>query len=899
MARPESVLLAVQPFAPMSRRLLLVCLLLASGFALAEEGARREYIDAGVHVPVLTKAPELLEFVQADYPEEARAEGLTASVTLAVVIDDKGGVGQVQVTKGAGHGFDEAAVAAVKRFRFTPAEVDFVPATVQIEYVYHFVLEAPSADAGVPVAPLPDAGPVLDATLTGRALVRGSRGFVAEALVACDEAPERFATSDAEGHFSLPVASGPCHVRVVAPGYFVFETEEVLEPHETREVNFFLIERLDGMQTVVRGKRDKKEVVRRTVTRAEVEKVPGSFGDPVRVVQNFPGVARAPLVLGLLIVRGANPQQTLTYYDGVQIPLLFHIGGGPSVVNSEFIDRIDFFPGGFGARYGRAVGGTVDVQSRKGASDTWHGSAKVDLLDSAVFFQAPVADNVSVAAAARRSYVDALIPLVMPDDPQGGTVMALPVYWDYQVRLDVGPKPGESRKDGASDFSLFAFGSDDSMKVVASGGARNRDLSLDFHTTFHRLVGGWSYRRNKLTYKLTPYLGYDLGTVDLGVSTLRADQWTLGLRQDLELELAERFTLRTGIDFYDQLLVGEAEIPVLSGVQYVGFPGADSQPGTQRIKQNLNTFDGALWVEGDVKLGMVTLTPGVRLSQAIVTDKTRYAADPRLWVRVEPWEHTAFKGSIGLYTQPPQAASLVDPPFGSPDLVHEKAFQSSLGVSHRFTDFINVDLTGFYNRRFDNIIGQQRAMQQPDGSFVTYRQSNNGLGRAYGLELMARHEVSKYFFGWVAYTLSRSEEYRAGLDTAYRVTTFDQTHILTVVGSVKLPRGFELGARFRYVTGQPKSPLLHDADVYRADANAFSGTFGLSRSARARDFNQLDIRVDKYFTFDRWTLDLYLDVQNVYWADNVEGTYYDYRYRTEYEIPGIPILPVLGVKASF
>jgi len=882
-------------------RFFVAFVLLSAGLAVAEEGVRREVVDAGVHIPVLTKAPELLEFVQADYPPEAKARDLAASVRLVVTIDEKGEVLDAQVPEPVGNGFDEAAVAAVKRFRFSPAEVDFKPSPVQIEYVYHFVLAAPEPDAGVEVAPdeAPDAGPQLDAKLTGKTLVRGSRGFVPEALVLCDERPDVVATSDAEGRFALDVAAGPCHVRVVAAGFFVFQTDETFAPRETREVNLYLIEKVEGMQTVVRGKRDKKEVVSVTISRDEAQKVPGTFGDPVRVIQNFPGVARAPFILGQLIVRGANPSQTLTFFDGVQIPILFHVGGGPSVVNAEFLDRLDFFPGGFGARYGRAVGGVVDVQSRRGASDTWHGSAKIDLLDTALFFQAPITENVSIAAAARRSYIDALLPLVLPKDPNGGSLLVLPVYWDYQVRLDVGAKPGAPRKDGASDFSLFVFGSDDKLQVVATGGARNRDVTVDFHTTFHRLVGGWTYRRGNVTTKLTPYVGYDLAKVNFGISNLTANQWTAGLREDLAFDISKHVTLRLGADIYDQALIGEAELPVISGTQFVEFPGSDPQVGIQRVTKTLNTFDGALFAEADFKFGPFTLTPGMRASYALIGGRVRYAADPRLWVRFQPWDHTAIKGSIGLYTQPPSAASLVDPPFGSPNLVHEKAFQSALGVSHRFTDFINLDVTGFFNRRYDNIINQNQAVVQPDGTVVTYRESNNGLGRAYGLEVLARHEVSKYFFGWIAYTLSRSEEYRAGRDTAYRVTQFDQTHILTVVASVRLPYGFELGARFRYVTGQPKSPLIHDADVYQADSNSFSGSFGPSRSARSKDFNQLDIRLDKYFVFERWTLDVYLDVQNVYWAKNVEATFYDYRFRQEFEVPGIPILPVLGVKASF
>jgi len=807
----------------------------------------------------------------------------------------------VVVPEGAGDGFDEAAVSAVKRFRFSPAEVDGAPAPVQIEYAYHFVLEAqPDAGPGTGDGGVDDrdAAARPTAKLIGAIIARGSRNRVPGAFVGCDNWPGIEAYTDEAGHFELQFPAGECEVRVAAADFNVFQTKEVLEPGEVKEVNFYVLPKVAGYQTVVRGERDKKEVVRRTLSRDELMKIPGTFGDPVRVIQDFPGVARAPFLLGQLIVRGANPNQTLTFFDGVEIPLLFHVGGGPSVVNGEFLDRVDFFPGGFGARYGRAVGGVVDVASRKGASDTWHGVAKIDLLDTSLFFEAPLAPGVSVSAAVRRSYIDALLPLVLPKDPQGGTLLVLPAYWDYQVRLDVGGKKGEKLSDG-SVYSLFAFGSDDQLKVVASGGGRNRDFSINYHTLFHRLLGTWQYKKGDTTFKVTPYGGYDLAQVDFGVAKLTADQWTAGLRADLGIDVNRYLTVRAGADIYDQVIHGSAELPVIKGTQYISFPGADPATTTQSIAQDVNTFDGALYVEVDAKLGPVTVTPGLRGSHAYIGGQVRDAWDPRLWLRYEPFEGTAIKGSIGLYTQPPPGTSMVPPPFGSPQLTHERAFQTSLGVFQRVTDHINIDVTGFFNRRYENIVSPGTTIVNADGTITRTRESNDGLGKAYGLEVMLRHEVSKYFFGWVAYTLSRSEERRAGTTDPYVLASFDQTHILTVVGSVRLPWGFELGARFRYVTGRPKTPLAHDTDYFQADNFSYGSTFGAYRSTRVKDFNQLDVRLDKNFYFRDWTLDVYIDVQNVYNAQNVEGTFYDYRYRQEFDVPGIPIIPVLGLKASF
>ncbi|PTL77840.1 TonB family protein [Vitiosangium sp. GDMCC 1.1324] len=865
----------------------------ARAWAQAYDGARREEVDAGVHTPVLTKAPELVHFVEAVFPPEAAAAGKTASVEMLITIDEKGQVSDAQVVKPVGDGFDEAALAAVRQFQFSPAEVDGAPAPIQIQYVYNFVLQPPKVEESAPPPPP-------QATLTGQLLARGSRSRVDGATVRCGDDPEApEALSDAEGHFTLKVTPGVCDVRVVANDYHLFTTKETLAPGETTEVIFYLLPKAPGYETVVRGVREKKEVVRRTLERQELQKVPGTFGDPIRVIQNLPGVARAPFISGQLIVRGAAPDQTLTYFDGVQVPLLYHLGGGPSVLNAEFIDKVDFYPGGFSSRYGRAVGGVVDVSTRKGASDTLHGSAKVDLLDSGFFLEAPVTDGISVAGAARRSYVDVLLPLVLPEDPEGGTLLVLPRYWDYQVRMDFGAKRGsEPGPGGRHSGYVMAFGSDDLLNVVATGGGRNRDVTVDTRTLFHRVTGNWTYRLGNLTSVFTPYGGYDLARFGFGETKLDANVWSLGGREDLSLELTSWLTARAGADARFEHTVAGGKLPVLGGIQYPAFPGSEPKAEMQELKRVANAFDGGLYGELDLKFGLVTLTPGVRATYARIYGQDRFVADPRLWARYQPTERTAVKGSLGLYSQPPNTFNLEPAPLGNPALTHERAFQTSLGVEQQLTEALSVDLTGYYNRRYDLVVSPGETVQNDDGTLTRYQYGNRGLGRAYGMEIMLRHAVTRNFFGWIAYTLNRSEQRRVG-GNDYRLTTWDQTHILTAVASYRLPYGFELGARMRYVTGRPTTPLQHVFDIYNVDRNGFSGSYGEINSIRYKPFHQLDLRLEKSWLFQSWTLAAYIDVQNVYNASNVEATFTDYRFREQFEVPGIPILPVLGIKGSF
>jgi TonB family protein len=522
-------------------------------------------------VPRLTKAPSLVKQVEARFPPEAAAKGLTAEVRMVITIAEDGTVSNAQIPTPVGQGFDEAALEAVRAFQFSPAEVDGVPASVQVEYVYHFTYSEPAT--GSEAAPVGESRARSPATLTGHLISRGSRTRVVGATVRCGDdpgAPE--ATSDDEGRFTLHVEAGECAVRVVAPNFQPFQTVETLKANETVEVVFYLVPSGGALETVVRSERPKKEVVRRSVSREEAEKTPGTFGDPIRVLQNLPGVARAPLVSGDLLVRGSNPGQTSTMMDGVRIPLLFHLLGGPSVINSEFIDTLDFYPGDYGTQYGRAVGGAVDVMTRKGASDTLHGSVKVDALDTGLFIESPLADGISVAAAARRSYIDALLPMFMPKT-EGSTISVVPRYWDYQLRVDFGtrtkeaPAPGIGRSTG----HIMAFGADDRLAVVTSGENEARDLDLGIHTHFHRVTGDWTYRKGNLSSTFAPYVGLDQGQVGIGSYKEDRSIYSTGARQTFSLELSPALTLRTGADVYFEHVLINVQAPAPRDSSTWGF----------------------------------------------------------------------------------------------------------------------------------------------------------------------------------------------------------------------------------------------------------------------------------------------------------------------------------------
>jgi TonB family protein len=865
----------------------------ADGF----EGARSEVVDAGVHIPVLTKAPAIVSSVEPVYPEEAKPAQLAGDVSMAVDIAADGRVANVEVLQGSGHGFDEAAVAAVKQFVFSPAEIDNVPAAVRIQYTQHFFFTAPPPpDAGPPPDADVDAGPpapVFPVAVKGKVLERGSRKPVAGAgvVVSLDgSVVGEPAVTEADGHFELRSPPGDVEIQVLDAKHQAFKTKETLKTGELLEVTYYVMPKSYGLyETVVKGEREKKEVTRRTLVREELEKVPGSLGDPIRVLTNLPGVARPPLIFGFLIVRGASPNDTGTYIDGVQLPLIYHFGGGPSVINPEFLDRIDFFPGGFGANYGRAIGGIVDVYTRPAKDNEFHGSAKIDLLDSGAYLSAPIVEGLTVSFAARRSYVDLVLKAVLPLVSSSAVAVA-PQYYDYQARLTYRPTGSKHM------FELFFLGSDDILTVASSDPANN--FTVNNHTGFQRLVGTWIYRDGPLTVKTSPYVGLDEQSTGVGTIKIDTPAQIAGIRESIEYVIAPQATFRAGLDV--QLTRSTYSFLVPNFIRnYRSFPGEQPDPSPTELTGRRDKYDYGEYGELEFNPGGgFHVIPSLRVDQYRVNGHTLPNMDPRLIFRQDLFdkEHRlTLKASVGLYSQLPTAIAL-DPENGNPNLGLERAFQSSLGAEMRITENINVDVTGFLNRRYDLAVRTADIGIAADGTPYRLNYNSQGEGRAFGVEVLLKHELTRNFFGWIAYTLSKSEERTVG-KTAFQLATFDQTHILTLIGQYKFGNGWELGGRFRLTSGNPSTPTV-DA-TFQADTLSFTPINGAAQSGRLPLFHQLDLRVDKTWLFDRWSLGAYLDVENVYNQSNQEFLLSDYRYRGQTVIPGVPIYPTLGVKGSF
>jgi len=225
--------------------------------------------------------------------------------------------------------------------------------------------------------------------------------------------------------------------------------------------------------------------------------------------------------------------------------------------------------------------------------------------------------------------------------------------------------------------------------------------------------------------------------------------------------------------------------------------------------------------------------------------------------------------------------------FGNPNLKPEMGLHYVAGADFDPTQTLHIEAEGFYKDLRDMVV---RGEHLGDPLLV-----NDGRGRVYGGELLVRQELSRNFFGWLAYTASRAER-SDHADQPWRLFQFDQTHILTAVASYRFRRGYQVGMRFRFVTGNPYTPVV--GAYYDASIDRYTPIRGGVFSARLDSFNQLDVRLDKSWTYDRWRLALYLDIQNVYNAQNPEAVQYNFNYRKTDAQAGIPFLPVAGLRGE-
>lgn len=679
-----------------------------------------------------------------------------------------------------------------------------------------------------------------------------------------------------------------------------------------------------------------------SVKATEIREVPGAFGDAFRAIEALPGVT--PLVSGLpfFFVRGAPPGNVGYFLDGIRVPLLYHLGAGPSVIHPGLLDRVDFFTGGYPAQYGRFTGGILAGHTLAPA-DRFQGEGNLRLFDAGAMVEAPFTvfgKEATFLAGGRYSYTAALLSLAAPD-----TKLA---YWDYQGRLTL-------RVSDKGRVSVFAFGSFDDLQTRGREGEPFRPV---FNTQFHRLDVRYDHDLVGGHLRVATMVGVDSTLFETSSSSSSTETAMLrtrlaGLRVELEKGLSETVRLRAGADALFEryeLLFDTSRRRSSSPDDSVGVPGgaapeepapgingatpgegptsssssSSSGDGIDRLYPSRNEF--VTTVRADVvwkPMPTVEVVPGLRLDlfgarrDANVAGRDRVSAtklgvDPRLATRVAVAPRVTWVTTFGVAHQPPSFFIPV-PGLRPANLADglQTSLQSSQGVEVVLPWDFTVTGTAFLHHYLDltDITATCRDFEDVDDVEEDCTQART-RGRTVGFEVLLRRPLTKRLTGWVSYTLSRST--RVGRETSVRydpegnrlrtrrpfvelVSEFDRPHVLNVVGAYDLGGGFRAGARYVTYSGRPYSRTYRGVPLPPYN------------DQRMPAFHRVDVRLERRWTVgETGRVSLVLEGMNVLLQKEVVGVQCENGQGNlqtgdpcTFQTVGPITIPSLGVEGAF
>lgn len=733
------------------------------------------------------------------------------------------------------------------------------------------------------------------ASIYGRVIERGTRRPLDGVEIAIGE---RFEASGSGGRFEIKeLRAGLTTIQFTSVEHEPLEMTIDLKPRENRELIVHLVRlRYSEYEVTVRAKR-KRKAPAVELELEEIAVIPGGLGDALKAVQNLPGTMRAPYGLGGLVVRGSPARDTKVFLEGHEIPALYHFGGLTSVVNTDTLSALRFHPGNFSSRYGRASAGVVELEMREGKAHP-HGYLDVDLLDVSFVAEAEVAGG-GLLISGRRSWVDTFFDLAFSG--LGADLKTAPRTYDYQARY-------EHPLWGGKGY-LMLIGADDRFEyVVGHESSIDRPTFLR-HLAFHKVQSAWRWKNEDgWSARLSLSGGVSVDDTEVGdafVSNL--DQTSGELRAELGKSLFESLSLEAGIDTHlvdadlenvgppprgaEALVVRPNPLPDITSA--TGFGDGRDAEGNVAAITHRSFLAPAAWLEAIWDpWEPIRIVPGVRVDYHGSIEAVTIA--PRVYGSLKFDEDTAIHGGFGLYHSPPPLNFLAET-FGSNDLEAERALQASVGFARALPWSFELELELYWKGLSNLAVGTP----SPSAASATIHPpvlESSGEGRSIGAELLIRRRLTKGLFGWIAYTLSRSERTPIAGEPM-ELFAFDQTHVLTLVLSYRTESDWTFGVRARYASGNPFAPL--EERVFLADQGQYAPIFAETPRERLPAFFQVDVRIDKEWVFQDVIATAFVDIQNVTNHSNAEGYQYSFDYRERQPVRSLPILPTFGVRLQF
>ena len=774
----------------------------------------------------------------------------------------------------------------------------------------------------------------LAANLSITVLEKGSGDPIEGATVVLGETGE-YDVTDKKGIITFDDVDPVTQIKILNPGH---ETLEETLKENTKAITFYLYPiTVEGETLEVVEDRIQEKVSKITLAKEELRRVPGTAGDPLKVLSSLPGVVAGsgqggP---GALYIRGSGAEENGVLINRIPIQYLFHFGDlsgiAPSTINPALVKDFNAFLGGFPVEYDDKLGGMLDVQLRNPKNDRIHQIYRAAIHESAFLIEGPVQekdDNDSFYVAGRISYLDRILtPKIInklinssvdEEDKNSFTVVTLPRYYDAQANWH------RDLTKGYLDLYFFAAG-DSFAANLSNFEDTDPELvgDLSINLDFRSIGGNWLHRINNnliatntlsvRNFSEQQQIGTDKNTgepffVDVVTSTaVFSPEILWKVKRNHELVFGENLSY----------------IYSLADIYISARPSEDNtnQTFSSQPKYRIDTTIKAAISSSYIK-HIWHITPklktdlGLRYTKGGASGGVRMSGlSPRGSIQYQISKKLLLLSSWGKYLQLPENSTIVKD-FGNPNLQFTEAEHRIIGAEYEISSLWKIKLEA-YHKPMEKLV-----LIIPDNA-PPENYKNLGEGEAYGFDVLIKREFSNRTMGWLSYSFAKSS--RTTVQGQERDFSGDQPHTLNMVWSQPMSGSWKRwtwGVKLTMHSGAPHTPIIDrvgictENDNYvtcadQADPESLGeGIFSHWQPIKAKQNSErlpfyylMSVRFDREIRFNTWKMNVFMDIQNLTFRKNIIGYNYGKKYskienREEVAAFYFP-LPLFGVEAEF
>ena len=699
---------------------------------------------------------------------------------------------------------------------------------------------------------------------------------------------QKGATTDEEGNFSITNTDlGYFKLQASFVGYETIVTDDYLVTND--KIPFVTIELFETTATLdevlVRSKLFKKSLVSplslQTLSVVEIEKNPGGNRDILKVIQSLPGVASNPGFRNDIIIRGGATSENKFYVDGIEVPVINHFqtqgaSGGPvGIINADLIRKVDFYSSAFPANRGNALSSVIEFTQKNGNPTSLNTRATIGTSDAGITLDGPIGSNTTFIASVRQSYLQYLFKLIK--------LPFLPTYNDFQINV-------KTELENNDEISFIALGAIDNFELnesVNDGVTDEETIKRNrFILSNIPVQEQWNYTVGA-RYKHFGENSNQQYVVSRSVWNNNSTKYfnNTGNANDLLLDYTSK-EIENKFRFENNSNVNDFRINYGVGLEQANYSNTTFQKEvnsqgviTRNFSSDLAIFKYALF--GQVSKNYFNSKLG--LSFGFRLDGNNYNASmknvfnqfsPRLSATFSLTDKWSINSSIGTYYQLPTYTSLgfrnnANVLVNQQNLKYIQSNHLVSGLEFKPDSSSKITVEGFYKSYSDYPFSVRNQISLANlgadfGVVGSEEVTSTSKGKAYGFEIFAQKKSYEGLYGIFSYTFVRSE-FQNQLNQ-YIPSSWDNKHLLTITAGKKLNKNWEIGTKFRLVGGKPYTPYDLNASSVIANydvANRGILDYASLNSERFGTYTQLDVRVDKTWFWSKFSLNFYIDVQNL------------------------------------